>query len=295
MKKEKRLLLLDILKRIGRRRTASCRTMRPSANRIDQIGPKILGRIQAIRQIANPDSEAPGAGWHRDPFSGLWSRACANHNIVVLAGLSALAKWSQYGHADQGGSIRYLGVGTGYTTPSKSDTSLEAQLEIAEIDSWDNTNIDSDPVVEIATLMFLVDEANGDLMEAGLFQAIPASPSTGVMFCRGLFGMGLITNATKASPCVIESIGHGLAAGEKVKITGVSGMTELNDEDYFIDALTEDTLGLYSDAALATPVDSSAFTDYTDASPNTATWKVIIPKTTAEILTVNYSLTLPAE
>ena len=293
MRKEKRRRLLELLKVLARKRNAG-RQARPAIH-IHQAGRPILGKIGAVRHIADPQAQAPGPGWKRDPRNGLLTRSRENHNIVVLVGLAALAKWTQYGHEDQGGSIRYLGVGTGYTTPTKSDVSLEALLEIGEIDSWDNTNIDSDPVVEIATIMFLTDEANGELMEAGLFQAIPASPSSGVMFCRGLFGSGLITNATKASPCVIESIAHGLESGEKIKITGVTGMTELNNNDYFVDVLTADTFGLYTNAALSTPVDSSAFTDYTDASPNTATWKLIIPKTTAEILTINYSLTLPAE
>jgi hypothetical protein len=291
MRKERRLQLLEILRALGRKRFGmSAKGVRPHAHNIKQTGPRVLGSIEAIRQIADPLAAAPGVGWVRDPLSGLLTRSCANHNIVVLDGLSALAKWTQYGHASQGGSIRYLGVGTGYTTPTKNDAALETQLEIGEIDSWDNTNIDSDPAVEIATLMFLTSEANGDLTEAGLFATIG-----GIMFCRGLFGIGYITNATKAATCVIESVGNALVSGEMVKITGVAGMTELNNNDYFIDPITSDTFGLYLDAALTTPVDSSGFTTYTDASPNTATWKKVIPKTVAEILTVNYSLTFPAE
>lgn len=39
---------------------------------------------------------------------------------------------------------------------------------------------------------------------------------------------GSITAATKALPCVITSTAHGLATGQKIVITSVVGMTQLN-------------------------------------------------------------------
>jgi hypothetical protein len=250
----------------------------------------VLGAVTGIRQIADPQADAPGPGWVRDQKSGLLTRSHSNHNIVVLGGLSAMAKWIQSAHAEQGGYLRYLHVGTGYTTPTKADTTIETALANGEIDSWDNTGIAADPVVMIASLMFLTSEANGEIMEAALY-----GDTNTEMYCRALFGHELITGASQASPCVIDSAAHGLTSGEKIKITGVTGMVELNDTDYFVDALTAGTLALYTDAALTTAVDSSAFTPFTAASPETANWKLIIPKTVAEILTVNYSLTFPAE
>lgn len=251
--------------------------------------PRVIGRIGTLRARATkPEGYA---GWMRDPRSGLWVRRTKSKNMVVLAGLTAMFKWIQYGHADQGGSLRYMAVGTGKTTPAKSDVALVTENTRVAIDSWDNTNIASDPVVMIATRMFLTTEANAALMECGLFEASSGAP----MFCRGLFGTGLITDATAANPVSIESVGHDLADGDKIEITGVEGMTELNNNQYFVDVQDVDNFELYSDAALTTPVDGSAYTPYTDASPNTATWKVVIPKTSAETLTVNYSLSIAAD
>lgn len=247
----------------------------------------VMGRIQTIRATRDP----VGAGWVRDPASGLWIRRTRSRNMVVLAGLSAMATWIQYGHANQGGSLRYLGVGTGFTTPAKGDTALVSEVLRVEIASWDNTNIAADPVVMIASYLFTTAQANAALMEAGLFKASTGAP----MFSRGLFGSGLITDATKANPVVIESAGHGLTDGDKIYIAGVEGMTDLNGNAYFVDSKTSSTFELYSDAALTTPVDGTGFGAYTDASPNTAEWKTIIPKTSAETLTVTYSLTFPAD
>lgn len=248
---------------------------------------RVIGMIQTVLATERPQ----GKGWQRNPRTGLYERRSSSKNMIVLAGLSMMAKSIQYGHANSGETIRYMGVGTGFTTPAKANTALVAEVERLEIDSWDNTNIAADPVVMIATKLFLTTEAIGNLMECGLFQESTGAP----MFCRGLFGIGLVTNATQAEPVIVESAGHGLVDGDKVYFEGVEGMTDLNGNAYFVDQQNASTFALYSDAALSVPVDGTGFGAYTDASPNTATWKKVIPKTSAETLTVNYSLTFPAD
>jgi len=54
----------------------------------------------------------------------------------------------------------------------------------------------------------------------------------------------LITGATKANPVVITANGHGRAVGDKIYITGVSGMTQLNGKVYTISAKTTNTITL---------------------------------------------------
>lgn len=243
---------------------------------------KVIGTIRTERRRAAP----LGPGWERDN-NGLWVKRTRSHNIVTLAGLSFMAKSIQYGNADAGGTIRYIAVGTGYTAPAKGNTALVSEALRVAIDSWDNAGIAADPVVMIASRLFLTGEANAALMECGLFKAAAGAP----MFCRGLFGTGAITGATKADPCVITSAGHGLSDGDKVLIEAVGGMTELNGNAYYVDNLSSSTFALYTDAGLTASVDSTAFTDYTTGG----TWKTIIPKTSAETLTVTYSLTFPAD
>jgi len=81
---------------------------------------------------------------------------------------------------------------------------------------------------------------------------------------------GSITGATKASPCVITSAGHGLTTGDEVYISGVTGMTDLNDEIYTITKIDADTFSLDS-------IDSS---DY-DAYISGGTWEKLAGKQTA--------------
>jgi len=64
-----------------------------------------------------------------------------------------------------------------------------------------------------------------------------------------------IETASKADPCSIKVTAHGYSTGDKIWITDVGGMTELNDKTYTITVVDVDnfTLG----------VDSSAYTVYT--------------------------------
>jgi hypothetical protein len=245
------------------------------------------GRIQSIRATDKPR----GKGWIKDPKTGLWIRETKSTNTVVLAGISMAAKSIQYGNPDAGKTIRYLGVGTGMTLPSIGDTALVLEVSRIAIASWDNSGIASNPVVMMATTLFLTGEGNGNLMEVGLFVNSTGAP----MYCRGLFGYGYITNATQASPCVIECVDHGLTDSDLVYISGVEGMTELNTNSYYVDVLTSSTFALYADEDLTTPIDSSAYGAYSDASPNTALWRQVVPKTTSETMTINYTLTFPAD
>lgn len=81
---------------------------------------------------------------------------------------------------------------------------------------------------------------------------------------------GTITAATQASPVAITSAAHGLSTGDEVYISGVVGMTDLNDEIYTI-----------------TKVDANSFTldgidgsDY-DAYTSGGTWEKLAEKQTA--------------
>ena len=72
-----------------------------------------------------------------------------------------------------------------------------------------------------------------------------------------------ISGATGANPVVITtSANHGLADGELINITGVVGMTQLNNNVYYIDVLSPNTFALYTDAGLSTSVNGAAYTAY---------------------------------
>lgn len=53
-----------------------------------------------------------------------------------------------------------------------------------------------------------------------------------------------ITAITKANPAVVTSTAHGLTDGDVIRITGVVGMTELNNEVFIVNQLTANTFEL---------------------------------------------------
>ena len=83
-----------------------------------------------------------------------------------------------------------------------------------------------------------------------------------------------ITGATQANPVVITSNAHGLNNGNKIVISGVVGMTELNTNTYYVQNATTNTFSLSSsaDPAVTTNVDGTGFTAYGSAG-------TITPKT----------------
>lgn len=72
-----------------------------------------------------------------------------------------------------------------------------------------------------------------------------------------------ITGITKAEPAVVSVSGsHGLVDGDFVTITGVVGMTQINNGSYYINSTGAGTFELYTDSALVNKLDSSAFTSW---------------------------------
>ena len=73
-----------------------------------------------------------------------------------------------------------------------------------------------------------------------------------------------ISGATAANPVVITSSVHGLSDSDLVSISGVVGMTQLNVNTYYakVTGYSTTTFALYSDSALTTTVDGSAYTAY---------------------------------
>lgn len=76
---------------------------------------------------------------------------------------------------------------------------------------------------------------------------------------------GSITGATNANPCVITSANHGLANGDKVYISSVGGMTELNGNVYTVANVDTNTFELSG-------VNSSGYGAYTSGG----TWQEVM-------------------
>ena len=95
-----------------------------------------------------------------------------------------------------------------------------------------------------------------------------------------------ITNITQASPAVLTTTNlHEFTEGSEVTITDVSGMTQVNGEEYFMDVLTGNTVALYTDELLTVPLNSTGFTAYASGGVATADYSSV--RTLSELTDVN--------
>ena len=76
-----------------------------------------------------------------------------------------------------------------------------------------------------------------------------------------------ITGITKASPAVVTTEGaeHGLVNGNRIIIHDVSGMTQINDRELYVNRVGATSVQLYTDALRNTALNSSGFDTYASA------------------------------
>jgi|TARA_R100001530_G_scaffold37085_1_gene28796 hypothetical protein len=95
-----------------------------------------------------------------------------------------------------------------------------------------------------------------------------------------------ISGATVANPVVITDTAHPYSNGEEIFITGVVGMTELNDKFYKVANKATNTYEL-TDIDDAN-IDGSAFTAYSSAGTSAVVHTITTPYTTADLAKLKY-------
>jgi hypothetical protein len=91
-----------------------------------------------------------------------------------------------------------------------------------------------------------------------------------------------ITAITKANPAVVTSNSHGMSNGDRVYITGVVGMTEVNNREFTVAGATTNTFQLSG-------IDSSAYTTYGSAGTAGKIIEVTTTYTLAQLSTINFA------
>lgn len=91
-----------------------------------------------------------------------------------------------------------------------------------------------------------------------------------------------ISASTQADPCEITAVGHNFTAGDWVYITGVVGMTQLNDRYFEVLSVAGDDLTLgYLDG---TNIDSTTYTAYGSVGTVARIYTIVSPYTSADDL-----------
>ena len=72
-----------------------------------------------------------------------------------------------------------------------------------------------------------------------------------------------ITGATAASPVVLTAASHGLSNGDRLRVTQIVGMRQLNGREFVVGDAAVNTLGLYD--VYGNAIDGTAYTAYDSA------------------------------
>lgn len=75
--------------------------------------------------------------------------------------------------------------------------------------------------------------------------------------------IGAITSATQTSPVRLTVANHNINTGTNVVVSGIGGMVELEGNPYWVTVLDTNTLELYNDNILSSPLDGTGFAAYT--------------------------------
>lgn len=85
-----------------------------------------------------------------------------------------------------------------------------------------------------------------------------------------------ITGATAANPVVVTANSHGFSNGDRVVITGVVGMTQINNREFIVANQAANTFEL-TDAQTSANVDGTAFDAYTSGGSAAEVYEVASP------------------
>ena len=221
-----------------------------------------------------------GSIWSPE-HSQLWmpsSRLITAKNLIMSDAQEELFKrWS----AIQGSNriIEFMAVGDGLVDPAVTDLTLTNELESKDIDQWDDALLTPDSSglsTRRAETTWLSLEANGILSELGL------KFDDHTLVTHALFKKLGISNITQANPAVVTTVesAHGLTTGDEIHITGVVGMTEVNDLTFTITNVDADEFSLDGE-------DSTGHGAYVSGGNAF----LVITKTVSDVVQTRYVLT----
>ena len=96
-----------------------------------------------------------------------------------------------------------------------------------------------------------------------------------------------ISGATQANPVVITATGHSYSNGDEISITGVVGMTELNNKRYLVANKTTNTFEITD--VDGTNINGTGFTAYTSGGVANRVYEISTPYLTAELFDIKFA------
>ena len=199
-----------------------------------------------------PQLDEAEFGWASDNKQLFIGKTTPIENVEVLTAYSNIS-FSQLDGAVGNLNISNSTIGTG-------------QVLAYDGNNWINAGGTAGGVVDLGAVgnVTITGGSTGYVLETdGLGNLSWSSKGTETAF---------IESISQANPgLVTTSSDNSLVSGAEVTITNCPGMTEVNGASYYANVQTSNTFTLYSDLALTTTVDTSAFTAFSNTSVTATT------------------------
>ena len=205
-----------------------------------------------------PQLDEAEFGWASDTKQLFIGKTTPNENVEVLT------SYSQINFDQINGTVGNINI-----TPS---TVGNGQLLAYDGSNWVNRGGTAGGLINLgeASNVKISGGAIGYVLETDGLGNLSWTPKSSII--------AFIQTVSKANPAVVTtSQDNFLTDGLRITITNAQGMANLNGQTYYVDVQSSNTFALYTDAGLATPVDSTGFNAYsfTTATSTTASTNVI--------------------
>ncbi|MFZ2738753.1 MAG: ubiquitin-activating E1 FCCH domain-containing protein, partial [Burkholderiaceae bacterium] len=100
-------------------------------------------------------------------------------------------------------------------------------------------------------------------------------------------GIIAITGVTTAATGVVTAPSHGYATGDEIYISGIAGMTELNNRWFYVTSIDTNTFSLTNIDGVV--IDTSAYTAYTSGGTSDAIYEITSPYVDADLFELKFA------
>ncbi len=205
-----------------------------------------------------PQLDEAEFGWASDTKQLFIGKTTPNENVEVLT------SYSQINFDQINGTVGNINI-----TPS---TVGNGQLLAYDGSNWVNRGGTAGGLISLGEVsnVKITGGAIGYVLETDGLGNLSWTPKSSII--------SFIQTVSKANPAVVTtSQDNFLTDGLRITVTNAQGMTQLNGNTYYVNVLTSNTFALYTDAGLATSVNSTGYTTYsfTSAASTTASTNVI--------------------
>lgn len=216
------------------------------------------GTVARVYEIDSPYTVAEAKTIKYFGSADLMYLVCKTREPRVLI-RSGSASWSIASYSRYSSTLAITGISQanpGVITCAGHGLISGDRVYISHVEGMSEINGSEYLVVYINTSTFSLTTLAGAAIDTSAYGAYTSGGNIALVRDAGL----AISGVTKANPGVVTCTGHGFSTNDKIYISGISGMTELNGNYYWVKKIDANTFSLMTE--LGVDVNTTSFTTW---------------------------------